>query len=184
MFARVARLAIPATLLAACAHHSPPAVAPAPAAETATAAAPASTSTPPATTDLAAGAASTAARTALTQMTFFEFGKSDLTDQSQEMLSAKVAILAANPGIAIRVDGDCDERGSDEYNLALGQRRAQAAKRYLVEQGISADRIATISYGNERPISHADTEAGWAENRNDQFEITAGGGAIRAPQGN
>jgi peptidoglycan-associated lipoprotein len=90
-----------------------------------------------------------------------------------------VQILAADPAVTLRVDGNCDDRGSDEYNLALGQRRAEAAKRYLSEHGIASARIATISYGKEHPIASGDSEQARAQNRNDQFEITGGGDALR-----
>jgi peptidoglycan-associated lipoprotein len=115
-------------------------------------------------------------------MTFFAYDQSTLTSDGQAALAAKVPILSANPAIALRVAGNCDARGSDEYNLALGQRRAQTAKRYLTDHGIAETRIAVISYGKERPVSPGDNEAAWAQNRNDQFEITSGGDAtIKAP---
>jgi peptidoglycan-associated lipoprotein len=116
-----------------------------------------------------------AIRSILTQMAFFQYDRSELSDQDQSTLAAKVPILAANPAVSIRVAGNCDDRGSDEYNLALGQRRAQSAKRYLTEHGIADTQISVISYGKERPISSGDTEAAWAQNRNDQFEITSSG---------
>jgi peptidoglycan-associated lipoprotein len=168
-------------LLAACSHHAPPATTPAPqqqASAPAPAAAPTPAPAPVAKVD------DSAIRSLLTQMTFFAFNKSELSSEDQTTLAAKVPILAANPSVAIRVAGNCDDRGSDEYNLALGQRRAQAAKRYLTEHGISDNRISIISYGKEHPISAGDTEASWAQNRNDQFEITSGGDVLRAPQGN
>jgi peptidoglycan-associated lipoprotein len=185
MFARVVvRIPLLAALglSVACAHHpAPVAAAPAPApapAQTATVAAPAPAPAPaPATDDAAARAA--AARNVLTQMTFFDFNRSDLSTQDQAILDAKIPILASNTAVVVRVAGNCDDRGSDEYNLALGQRRAEAAKRYLSEHGIASTRITTISYGKERPIASGDTEQAWAQNRNDQFEIEAGGDALR-----
>jgi peptidoglycan-associated lipoprotein len=178
--ARVVPLVLGASLLAACAHHPPPAAAPAPQQQAAAPAAPAPAAAP-APEPAPAKVDDSAVRSVLTQMTFFSLDQSALTDQGQATLAAKVPILAANPSVAIRVAGNCDERGSDEYNLALGQRRAQAAKRYLTEHGIAETRIAIISYGKERPISSGANEAAWAQNRNDQFEITAGGDAIKAP---
>ncbi|MFM8780978.1 MAG: OmpA family protein, partial [Gemmatimonadota bacterium] len=77
--------------------------------------------------------------------------------------------------IRIRVAGHTDERGSDEYNIALGMRRAAAAKRYLVDLGIAESRIAVVSFGEERPLNTESTEAAWAQNRRDEFEIVAGG---------
>jgi peptidoglycan-associated lipoprotein len=125
-------------------------------------------------------AAMAAARNTITQLVYFDFNKSDLTDQDKATLDAKIPVLNANPGLRIRVAGNCDARGSDEYNLALGQRRASEAKRYLVAHGVDAARIDVISYGKERPIAQGDTEEAYAQNRNDQFEITAGGDNIKA----
>ncbi len=81
----------------------------------------------------------------------------------------------------IQTAGNCDERGSDEYNLALGNRRAMAAKHYLVEHGIDASRVETVSYGEERPIDPGHTEEAWAKNRNDQFEILTANVVLRQP---
>jgi peptidoglycan-associated lipoprotein len=124
-------------------------------------------------------AAVAAARNTLMAKIFFDFDKSDLTDQDKATLDAKVPILNANPGIRIRVEGNTDRRGSDEYNLALGQRRAAAAKRYLTEHGIDAARIDIISYGSERPVAEGDTEEAYAQNRRDEFVIVAGGDNLK-----
>jgi peptidoglycan-associated lipoprotein len=124
-------------------------------------------------------AAIAAARNTITQLIYFDFDKSDLSDQDKATLDAKIPILNANPSLHIRVAGNCDARGSDEYNLALGQRRASAAKRYLTDHGVDASRVDVISYGKEKPIAQGDTEEAYAQNRNDQFEITAGGDNIR-----
>jgi peptidoglycan-associated lipoprotein len=183
MSARVASLVLTAGVLAACAHHAPPAAAPAPQQPSAPVAQ-APTPAPAAPAPAPARIDDSAIRSALTQMTFFQLDKSDLTDQDQATLAAKIPILAANPSVAIRVAGNCDDRGSDEYNLALGQRRAQTAKRYLTDHGIADNRIAIVSYGKERPISSGDNEASWAQNRNDQFEITSGGDVLKAPNTN
>lgn len=183
MSARVAPLVLTAaTLLAACSHNTPPATTPAPQQQASAPPAPAPTPvSAPAPAPVKAD--DSAIRSILTQMTFFSYDKSELSTQDQSTLAAKVPILAANPSVTIRVAGNCDDRGSDEYNLALGQRRAQAAKRYLTEHGISDSRIATISYGKERPISSGETEAAWAQNRNDQFEVTSGD-ILRSPNSN
>jgi peptidoglycan-associated lipoprotein len=125
-------------------------------------------------------AALAAARNTITQLIYFDYNKADLTDQDKATLDAKIPVLNANPGLRIRVAGNCDARGSDEYNLALGQRRAAAAKRYLTDHGVDASRIDVISYGKERPVAQGDTEEAYAQNRNDQFEITAGGDNIKA----
>jgi peptidoglycan-associated lipoprotein len=120
-------------------------------------------------------------RSALTATVHFEYDQSDLRAEDKAILDAKVPILQANPGVAIRVGGHTDERGSDEYNLALGQRRAAAAKAYLVQHGIPATRIETISYGEERPVAQGADESAWAQNRRAEFEITAGGQTLRRP---
>ena len=112
----------------------------------------------------------------------FDFDKSDLRDDAKAALDAKIPILMANSGVTIRISGHADERGSSEYNLALGQRRAAAAKRYLVERGVAEGRIETISQGEERPLCTESSENCWAQNRRDEFEITAGGPMLTAPR--
>ncbi|MFI5250617.1 MAG: OmpA family protein [Gemmatimonadales bacterium] len=124
-------------------------------------------------------AAVAAARSALVAKVFFDYDKSDITDQGKAILDAKVPILNANTGIRIRVEGNCDRRGSDEYNLALGQRRAAAAKRYLTDHGIDAARIDIISYGAERPVAEGDAEDAYSQNRRDEFAIVAGGDNLK-----
>jgi peptidoglycan-associated lipoprotein len=125
------------------------------------------------------GAAVAAARNTLLAKIYFDFDKSDLTDQDRATLDAKIPILNTNPGLRLRIEGNCDKRGSDEYNLALGQRRAAAAKRYMTEHGIDAARLDVISYGAERPIAEGDTEEAYAQNRRDEFVITAGGDNLK-----
>ena len=113
----------------------------------------------------------------------FDFNKSNIRPGDDSVLDQKIAILQANPALTISVTGHCDERGSDEYNLALGNRRAIAAKQYMVAHGISADRITTASRGEEDPIDPAHNETAWAQNRRDEFAITAGGNMLKAPGG-
>ena len=96
---------------------------------------------------------------------FFAFDSSALNSQATEALDTQVKWLKANPSTNVVVQGHTDERGTREYNLALGERRANAVKRYLVSQGIAADRISTISYGKERPAVLGSNEAAWAQNR-------------------
>jgi len=115
-------------------------------------------------------------------MIHFDFDKADIKPEDQANLDRKAAILKANPGLSIQIAGNCDNRGSDEYNLALGNRRAAAAQRYLINQGVSASQITIVSYGEERPVNPANDEAAWAENRNDQFTPTAGGNNLMAPK--
>ena len=114
-------------------------------------------------------------------MIHFDYDKSVLRGDDIGTLDQKVAVLQANPDLRLRISGHCDERGSDEYNLALGNRRATAAKQYLVSHGIDAGRIETISYGEERPLAQGHDEGAWAQNRRDEFEIIGGGDVLRRP---
>ena len=120
-------------------------------------------------------------RNTLMAVVHFDYDQSDIRPDARAALDAKIPILQANPNVAIRIAGHTDERGSDEYNLALGQRRAAAAKRYLVERGIAESRIETISYGEERPVAQGSDEDAWAQNRRAEFEITGGGQTLRRP---
>ncbi len=129
----------------------------------------------------ALGHTTEAVRTMLATLIHFDYDKSNIRPEDASILDQKVAILQANPNLRIRVSGHCDERGSDEYNLALGNRRATATKQYLVSHGIEAARIETVSYGEERPLAQGHDEAAWAQNRRDEFEIVAGGDALRQP---
>jgi peptidoglycan-associated lipoprotein len=129
----------------------------------------------------AAAGAVTEVRNMLAAMIHFDYDKAALRSDDQSALDQKVSILNANSAVRIRISGHCDERGSDEYNLALGNRRATAAKQYLVSHGIAADRIETVSYGEERPIATGHDEDSWAQNRRDEFEILSGGDNLRKP---
>ena len=133
--------------------------------------------------DSAAAAARSAdeVRAMLATMIHFEFNKAEILPQDQALLDQKIAILQKNPALRIQVAGNCDERGSQEYNLALGNRRANAAKQYLVTHGIDAGRIETVSNGEERPLDPGHTEEAWAKNRRDEFNVLAGGDALVKP---
>jgi peptidoglycan-associated lipoprotein len=122
-------------------------------------------------------------RGVLMEMINFEFDRSNIRAGDAAVLDRKIAILQANAGLTITITGHADERGSDEYNLALGNRRALAAREYLVNRGIAADRITTASRGEEQPLDPASTEDAWARNRRDEFAIAAGGQQLRAPAG-
>ncbi|HET7039165.1 MAG TPA: OmpA family protein [Gemmatimonadales bacterium] len=119
----------------------------------------------------------------LTAVINFDYDKSNIRPGDAAILDQKIAILQANPNLRISITGHCDERGSDEYNLALGNRRALAAREYMVNRGITADRIETASRGEEQPVDPASTEDAWARNRRDEFAVTAGGEQLRAPGG-
>lgn len=101
----------------------------------------------------------------------FDFDKSVVTDVSKETLKANAGWLKKNGGNKIQIEGHCDERGTNEYNLALGDRRAAAAKNYLVLLGIDAKRISTVSYGEEKSLCTQQTEDCWAKNRRGHFVI-------------
>jgi peptidoglycan-associated lipoprotein len=107
-------------------------------------------------------------------LTDIHFGYNDYTIQSQdgEVLRSNARWLADHANTHVQIEGHCDERGSEEYNLALGAKRAQAAKEYLTDLGISADRISTISYGKELPLCSEHTEECWAQNRRDHFVVS------------
>jgi peptidoglycan-associated lipoprotein len=122
--------------------------------------------------------------TAITGPIYFDFDKSDIRPDAAATLDRKLPWLTANPGMRIRIEGNADERGSDEYNLALGQRRAASAKKYLVEHGIDAGRFDLVSYGEERPVCTDHNEDCWQRNRRDDFVIvTIGSDAIVVPPG-
>jgi peptidoglycan-associated lipoprotein len=123
-----------------------------------------------------------ALRDELADMIHFDFDKADIRPSDQSILDRKAAILAANATVRLRVAGHCDERGSDEYNLALGNRRAAAAKRYLTGKGVDDSRVEVVSYGKERPLDAGHSEDAWAKNRRDEFEITAGADNLVAPR--
>jgi peptidoglycan-associated lipoprotein len=105
------------------------------------------------------------------QRIHFNFDQFTLTPEARDILSKNATFIQNHPGVKVVVEGYCDERGSDEYNLALGQRRADAAKKYLITLGISPNRLSTISYGEERPLDPAHNEAAWAKNRRDEFKL-------------
>ncbi len=101
----------------------------------------------------------------------FDFDKYDIRPGDAEILKENAALLMKHPTLKIQIEGHCDERGTIEYNLALGERRANSAKKYLTSLGISADRVSTISYGKERPLDPGHNEEAWAKNRRDHFII-------------
>ena len=102
---------------------------------------------------------------------YFDFDRYDVRSQDTETLKQNAALLTKYPNVKIQVEGHCDERGTQEYNLALGERRANSAKRYLASLGIPSDRVSIISYGEERPFDPGHTEEAWAKNRRAHFVI-------------
>lgn len=113
---------------------------------------------------------------------YFDYDQDALKPEGQSALDRKAVIMLANSALRIRIAGHADERGSDEYNIVLGSRRATAAKRYLEAKGIDGSRIETISYGEERPVDNGGTEAAFARNRRDEFEVTGGADRLVKPQ--
>jgi peptidoglycan-associated lipoprotein len=163
-----------------------------PATTAATAAAPApapraaaptpSPSAPSSGGDAASGAAAAPAQTprpsprefmavAALKEVYFDFDKYDIRPEDAKTLDANAAWLKSNADNLLLIEGHCDERGTNEYNLALGERRAKATMNYLVSQGIQANRITIISYGEERPVCNEKTEACWAKNRRANFLV-------------
>ncbi len=111
------------------------------------------------------------------EMTFkdvlFEYDKFSLKPESRDILKQLAEWLTNNRNNSVLIEGNCDERGTTEYNLALGERRAKEAMKYLVELGVDGKRIKTISYGKERPLDPGNTEEAWAKNRRDHFVVTS-----------
>ncbi len=103
------------------------------------------------------------------QPIYFDFDKSFIRDDAKSTMKANAEWLKANPNVKIKIEGNCDERGTREYNQALGQRRATSAKKYLTDMGIAAKRISLISYGKEKPICYEHNEECWQKNRRDDF---------------
>lgn len=106
-----------------------------------------------------------------TENIYFAFDKSDLRHKARATLKKKAAFLRGDFSFRVLIAGNCDERGTEAYNLALGERRAHSAKKYLMALGISGDRISTVSYGEERPADPAHTPAAWELNRRDTFTL-------------
>ena len=120
-------------------------------------------------------------RDALARRVHFDFDRSNIGAEDASILDQKLAIMQRNPNLRVQISGHCDERGSDEYNLALGNRRALAAKRYLTDRGIAEGRIQTSTMGEERPLAMGNNEDAWAQNRRDEFTIISGGNELRMP---
>ena len=135
------------------------------------------------TEDPAAAAARTTAAglSEVAAVVHFDFDRWEIRPEDRVTLDRKAAILGSNGGLRIRISGHADERGSDEYNLALGNRRAGAVKTYLGNKGIDASRIEVVSYGEERPVAMGHDEDAWFQNRRAEFEATAGATNLRLP---
>lgn len=176
-------------MMAACGGKTPPVARPAPPPPPQPSAAAASTPRPPAPPDpvvepvivppepirdaaLSSPSLDELNRSSPLKPVFFELDSSELSGEAQAVLSANTAVLKQNRSWAVTIEGHCDERGTAEYNLALGERRAIAARAYLVSLGISADRLRIVSYGKEFPFDPGHDEAAFAKNRRAHFVIT------------
>ena len=124
-----------------------------------------------------AAAAAAAAAAMLRAPVYFEYDQDELSSDARVTLDAKLPYLSANASVKMRLVGHTDSRGSDEYNLALGQRRAAAVKRYLVERGIATARLEVVSMGEEQPASSGDDESEFGRNRRVEFELATTSGA-------
>jgi len=102
---------------------------------------------------------------------YFDFDKSNIRDDQRARIEKDAAYLKENLDVKVRIEGNCDERGTSEYNMALGERRALSAKKYMINLGIHEDRMHTISYGEEKPLLYGHDEYSWAQNRRDDFVL-------------
>ncbi|MFN8877401.1 MAG: OmpA family protein [Gemmatimonadota bacterium] len=129
-----------------------------------------------------ASAGDTEIRALLTAPVFFDYDAAEIRDDARAVLEAKLSVLAANPAVRLRITGHTDDRGAEEYNLALGQRRAAALQRWLVQRGVAADRFVIVSYGEEGATCTAADETCWVKNRRAEFEITSAPASLVAPK--
>ena len=120
---------------------------------------------------LASGPARPTPGTSVLDNVYFGFNEATLSDQAKNTLVRDAEWLRTNPDVRLQVEGHCDERGTAEYNLALGERRTEAVKSYLSSLGIDVSRLRTISYGKERPVDPGHTEEAWAKNRRVEFKV-------------
>ncbi|GFO54179.1 peptidoglycan-associated lipoprotein [Geomonas sp. Red276] len=102
---------------------------------------------------------------------YFDFDSASLSKEARERLAKDAELIRKDSGVKVQIQGNCDERGSDDYNLALGEKRAQAAKKYLTSLGIPAERLSVISYGKEKPADPGHDEAAWTKNRRDELVV-------------
>ena len=127
----------------------------------------------PVVTDTGASAVDVAAQTITDGVVYFDFDKYDVKPEYREMLRQKAELMRQYPSIRVRIEGNCDERGTQEYNLALGERRARAAYEYMVMLGVNPSQLEMISYGKERPAVQGTGDQFWALNRRDDFRVIA-----------
>jgi peptidoglycan-associated lipoprotein len=160
---------------AGCSKKRPAEVAPAPASGPASDAPSRPAAEPPrATPATDANAALERMRSTMAEAVYFGYDRSDLTQEALALLERKLAILRQDAEVRVRVEGHADERGSDEYNLALGQARAAAIKRFFAQRDIDDKRVEIVSYGEERPVCSQSDESCWMRNRRGGFLVLAG----------
>jgi len=116
-------------------------------------------------------AALAAAKEEIGRMIHFDFDKYDLKPEARSVLQAKAQVLKQYPNMRVVIEGHCDNRGTEEYNLALGERRANSAYEFLVLLGVPANRLSKVSYGESRPLDPANNEVAWAKNRRCEFKV-------------
>ena len=126
---------------------------------------------PAAAAQPAQDASSTSQLQAALEKIYFDFDSSDLSDSARGTLTKNVVALKKESSAKIRIEGNCDESGSAEYNLALGERRAKSAQQYLIALGVKPDRLSTVSYGKEKPAVQGNDEAAGTKNRRDEFVV-------------
>jgi peptidoglycan-associated lipoprotein len=133
--------------------------------------------TPPAPSPVAVDTVQAAPDTrgaTLAERIHFGLDRYDLSPEARTSLAAKAEIMRASPNVTLRISGHADERGSDEYNLALSKRRAVEARRFLMQQGVDSSRVETVGYGEEQPLDTGTTEPAWAMNRRAEFSVIGG----------
>jgi peptidoglycan-associated lipoprotein len=123
-------------------------------------------------------AAAAEVRSALMEMVFFDYDRSEIRGDMQDVMSGKAAALRANPNVTLRIEGHADERGSVEYNLALSLRRANAVREYLTGAGLDVSRFEVAAFGEEQPLETGQSEEAYARNRRAAFQITRGGDSL------
>ena len=129
----------------------------------------------------AAEAAAARARDILTQRVHFDYDESRIRSDAEQVLRSKLDVMRANPGVALEITGHADERGSIEYNLALGLRRANAVREYMIGFGIDPSRLTTETAGEDQPLVMGSNESAWAQNRRAEFRILRGGENLVMP---
>jgi peptidoglycan-associated lipoprotein len=172
---RLAALAVALAALTACSTPKPPP--PAPVAPPPTPAPPPERPAPPPVAQAPTGPVPGSIQDFIVNVgdrVYFDYDKYDIRADAQPVLSAQAAWLVKYPSVKVRIEGNADERGTREYNLALGSRRANSVKEFLTSRGVAADRIETISYGKEMPIDAGNNEEAYAKNRNGHTAITSG----------